>query len=170
MDKELFVAKFRFNQSFHLIAAEDFLKALFSSPTFHSRMPSFSSGKVESINYKTMSSSVLNLSYFDFLEQLEMVNGHTGRLCGAPDEWVGGIQCSTKLRLALLWEDDENYAELHEDKYQNEFIFRLFAWLVVGGSMCQFDDEVTDYLAQTKNLYKDLIAVAKDQESGEIKT
>jgi hypothetical protein len=36
--------------------------------------------------------------------------------------------------------------------------------------MCQFDDDVTEYLAQTKNLYKDLIAVAKDQETGEIKT
>lgn len=36
--------------------------------------------------------------------------------------------------------------------------------------MNQFDDDVTEYLSLTKNLYKDLIAVAKDQETGEVKT
>ena len=36
--------------------------------------------------------------------------------------------------------------------------------------MCQYDEEVTEYHTQTKNLYKDLVSVAKDQETGEIKT
>jgi len=34
-----------------------------------------------------------------------------------------------------LWEDDENYEEVHQDKYQNEFIFNLFQFLILGGSM-----------------------------------
>ena len=170
LDKELYVSKFRFNQSFHLISAEEFLKALMNSSAFQSRMPSFSYGKIEHLNFKAMSCNVLNMSYFDFLEQLDLVNTHTGQLKGAPDEWVDGIQCSTKLRLAMLWEEDENYCEIQQDKYQNEFIFKLFQLLIVGGPMCQYDDDVTEYLTQTKNLYKDLVTVAKDQETGEIKS
>ena len=36
--------------------------------------------------------------------------------------------------------------------------------------MCQFDDTVTDYLTCTKELYKDLVVVAKDQDTAEIKS
>ena len=98
------------------------------------------------------------------------MHGETGSIRGAPDEWVDGIQCSNKLRLALLWEDDENYEEVHQEKYQNEFIFNLFQFLILGGSMNQYDDDVTEYLTETKNLYKDLVTVAKDQETGDVKT
>lgn len=35
--------------------------------------------------------------------------------------------------------------------------------------MCQFDDSITEYLESTKELYKDLIAVAKDPDTNEIK-
>ena len=35
--------------------------------------------------------------------------------------------------------------------------------------MCQYEDLATDYLDITKNLYKDLVSVGKDPDSGEIK-
>lgn len=35
--------------------------------------------------------------------------------------------------------------------------------------MCQYEDLATDYLNITKHLYKDLVSVGKDQDSGEIK-
>ncbi len=35
--------------------------------------------------------------------------------------------------------------------------------------MCQFDDSITQYLESTKQCYKDLVAVAKDPDSQEIK-
>ena len=53
--------------------------------------------------------------------------------------------------------------ELQEDKIQNEFIFKLFQMLVIGGSICQYEDNVEEYLDVLKNLYKDLVTVAKDQ-------
>lgn len=114
---DLFVRKFRFNQSFHLISAEDFLKALLCSPAFQSRLPAYDNGKIEKVASKHISCGVLNLSYFDFLEELNIVNGNNGHIRGAPDEWVDGIQCSNRLRLGLLWEDDENFEELQQDKY-----------------------------------------------------
>ena len=47
-------------------------------------------------------------------------------------------------------------------------MFNLFKWLVLGGGMCQYDDNIAPYLEVTKSCYKDLINVAKDPDSGEI--
>ena len=41
--------------------------------------------------------------------------------------------------------------------------------IVIGGSICQFDDNAKEYLEVIKGLYKDLVTVAKDQDTGDIK-
>ena len=74
-----------------MIAAEDFLRALLNSVTVQNRLPAFSFGKVEDIQFKQVGCNVLNLSYFDFLEELDIVNPHSGNIKGCPDEWVDGI-------------------------------------------------------------------------------
>ena len=56
----------------------------------------------------------------------------------------------------LLMEDSDDY-DLYNDGERDEFLFRLFKHLSLGGSICQFEDEVTPYLNMTKQLYKDLI-------------
>ena len=66
-------------------------------------------------------------------------------------------------------EEDENFLELQEEKYQNEFIFKVFQFITLGGGCCQFERDVSEYLQATKDLYKDLICVAKDEETNEIK-
>ena len=66
------------------------------------------------------------MTYFDFIEDLGFVPKGSSNLVGAMDEYVDGIQCSDRLRHALIYEEDENYMEMQEDKYQNEFIFRVF--------------------------------------------
>ena len=53
--------------------------------------------------------------------------------------------------------------------YKNEFIFKLFQHILIGGPICQHSDNVTEYYDIVKMLYKDLVAVAKDTESNEIK-
>ena len=82
-----------------------------------------------------MNCTVLNLAYFDFLKTLEdpIVNEFTGTINGAMDEWIEGVQCSDRLRLALMFDEDDNYCELQEDKYQLEFIFKVFSFIAVGG-------------------------------------
>ena len=80
-----------------------------------------------------------------------------------------GIALGNRLRKALLWEDSEYYSELQDEKLQNEFIFKLFQMLVIGGSINQYDDNCKEYLDVLKGIYKDLITVAKDPETGEIK-
>ena len=41
--------------------------------------------------------------------------------------------------------------------------------VAIGGSICQYEDNLKEYLNIIKNLYKNLAKVAKDQETGDIK-
>ena len=92
-----------------------------------------------------------------------------GHIKGDFDEYHEGIQLSNRLRKALLWEESEYFTELQEDRIQNEFIFKLFQMLVIGGSINQYDDNLKEYLDVLKGVYKGLVTVAKDPDSGEIR-
>jgi hypothetical protein len=107
------MAKYRFNQTFRLIAAEDFIKDLLNDKQVQASFaPLHGCGPIDDAKYQQQSCEVLNMSYFDFLEELDIVNAHTGNIRGCMDEWFEGMQLADKLRQALLWEDDENYEEL----------------------------------------------------------
>ena len=67
------------------------------------------------------------------------------------------------------YEDFEAYDQIHDDKYQKEFIFKLLQVLALGGGCCQQEDNIAEYLTVVKQLYKDLVVVAKDQETQDIK-
>lgn len=56
----------------------------------------------------------------------------------------------------LLDEESEEY-NLYSEEKRNEFVFRIFQMLVLGGILCQFEDTLEPYLDVTKNIYKDLI-------------
>ena len=50
-------------------------------------------------------------------------------------------------------EESEYYCHFN-DEMRNEFLFHIFKRLVVGGSLCQFEDYIDDYLEMTKKFYK----------------
>ena len=56
----------------------------------------------------------------------------------------------------LLLDDSENY-DIFSDAEREEFLFRLFKHLCLGGEVCQYEDNVQPYLDLTKLLYKDLV-------------
>lgn len=80
---------------------------------------------------------------------------------------VDDIEITDKIREAVLDEESEGYLDFTEDD-RNTFLWRIFWHLVIGGSMCQYDDDTTQYLAITKSLYKDLVSVKKSEETGEL--
>jgi len=41
--------------------------------------------------------------------------------------------------------------------------------VAIGGSMCQYEENMKAYLDVIKKLYKDLVTVAKDSETGEVR-
>ena len=56
----------------------------------------------------------------------------------------------------LLLEESDHYC-LYSDSEKEEFLFRLFQHLCLGGQVCQYEDMVDPYLNITKQMYKDLI-------------
>ena len=105
--------KFRYNQVFHPVGADVFLKALLNSPPAREAVPALAAlGEVTDLSFKQMTCSVVNMSYFDFLEELRIVNPNSSSINGCMAEWVHGIECGDKLRTGLLFEEDENYEEL----------------------------------------------------------
>lgn len=60
----------------------------------------------------------------------------------------------------LLDEESEEY-NLYSREERNEFVFRIFQMLVLGGILCQFEDALEPYLDVTKSIYKDLVRLLK---------
>lgn len=45
---------------------------------------------------------------------------------------------------------------------------KVFQFLVIGGSLNQYEDKLTPYIEWTKKIYKSLVSVRKKPESSEI--
>ena len=56
----------------------------------------------------------------------------------------------------LLIDDSDNYC-LYSDSERDEFLFRIFFHICLGGRFNQYEDELQPYLDVTKQVYKDLI-------------
>jgi hypothetical protein len=77
------LGKFRFNKTFHLIGAEEFLKDMLNSTEVPKQFrPLNGLGTVSDIKFTQMNCNVLNMSYFDIFETLNLT-GINGALRGA---------------------------------------------------------------------------------------
>lgn len=56
----------------------------------------------------------------------------------------------------LVDKECEEYS-LYSNDERNEFIFKIFQMLVLGGEYCQYEDDLQPYLDCTKRIYKDLV-------------
>ena len=101
------MAKYRFNQNFHLIGADDFLKNMLNDKeilnTFEPLREIIS---CTGVKYKKLSSEVVNMSYFEFLKEKNIVMGD-GEIKQELEEVYEGISLGNRLRKALLWEECE---------------------------------------------------------------
>ena len=79
-----------------------------------------------------------------------------GQIRKCLDEYYENVVISDELRKVLLLEESENY-DIYSDKERNEFIFRLFKHVAIGGEVCQYEDIIQPYIDVTKSIYKDLI-------------
>jgi len=59
----------------------------------------------------------------------------------------------------FLTPEESDSAELFAPEEKEEFLYLIFKHLVLGGSLCQFEDYIHPYLESTKGLYKDLVSV-----------
>jgi hypothetical protein len=66
------------------------------------------------------------------------------------------IMITDELRKLLLIFDSPHYS-IFSIEDRNEFIFRIFKSICLGGDVCQFEDLIIEYLNVLKKIYKDLI-------------
>jgi len=77
------------------------------------------------------------MAFFDIFQELGLVT-ESGDIRQNYEERLDGIILQDRIRQAVLWEDTEDfdaYDTLHKDKYQKEFIFKLFMHIQIGGSV-----------------------------------
>lgn len=80
--------------------------------------------------------------------------GHYINKC--PDHHVRGMWLSDCLQVALLDEDSEEY-EVFTQEDRKELLFQVIKLLVLGGEICQYEDEWDTYEPVITSLYRDLI-------------
>ncbi|KAK3739647.1 hypothetical protein RRG08_010147, partial [Elysia crispata] len=122
--------------------------------------------KAERVEVKVIPCTVLSMAFFDKLFEGEIAR-ESGEIKKCFDEFMNEFTISDNLRQMLLNEDSDVYCEFSE-REREEFLFRVFSHLCLGGRLCQFEDNVNPYLEVTKAVYKDLISVQKNPETKEL--
>ncbi|XP_038617885.1 cilia- and flagella-associated protein 300 [Tachyglossus aculeatus] len=166
------IQAFGFDQNFQAYRKDDFVMAFFRDPNViaNLKLLSESSGQwitlgtdVKKIEAITVPCTQVSMSFFDRLYSEEIVRD-SGHIVKCLDDFYDCFVISDELRKVLLLEDSENY-EIFSQLEREEFLYRLFKHLCLGGVLCQFEDILGPYLETTKSIYKDLVSVQKDRES-----
>lgn len=164
---------FTMDQPFHPYQKQQLLDDFFSNPTVIKNLLVMNDknewkplgvapAKVEG-SFVPCSTTTMDL--FNRLENGDILR-EGGHVNGCLDEFVGEMQISDELRkLMLSFVDDRiesDHADIFSSSEQEEFILKLFGHICLGGSLCQYEDNIEAYLEVTKRLYKEMISVVKD--------
>ncbi|XP_046326576.2 cilia- and flagella-associated protein 300-like [Haliotis rufescens] len=165
---------YSFDQPFQAYQKERFVQDFMNDPEILSTLQTVSATcrwspvgiPAKSVKVKAVPCSVLSMSFFDRLYENNIAreNGHLHKCL---DEFYEDFTIADELRKVLLLEDSDNY-DTFSDADRDEFLFRLFKHVCLGGKLCQYEDMVDKYLEFTKTLYKDLISVQKNPETKEL--
>merc|ERR1712159_483721 len=166
LDENSHVAKFRFDQKFESFNAEQFVRDFFSDPTVQAHLQiatrhgmTRGPGTPSGVRLTKLSTTATNLEFFDLLKDEGLPGGsivrEDGRISGCFEDWEEGVCIQDRLRMAMCKRDTEEWDAIPEHMRQ-ELLFGLFRHLVLGGSMCQWEDNIETYMESTKLLYKDL--------------
>ena len=174
LSQNMELVKFRFNTSFELKDLQRFLKDLFNDPIVKKNFPPLTlvvlpdeHKEIENFKYKVLHTQATNMDLFDPLYENDIVTLDTGYIHQDYDQYVEDITVSDKLKQSLLIEDSEPYGIFSQDQ-RDEFLFHIFKRIVVGGSLCQYEERIEPYLEMTKDFYKDIVSAAKEPETGKI--
>ena len=174
LSQNMELVKFRFNTSFELQDLQRFLKDLFNDPIVRKNFPPLTSvilpdeqKEIENFKYKVLNTRATNMDIFDTLYENDIVTLETGYIHQDYDVYVEDITVSDKLKQAMLVEDSEAYSVFSQDQ-RDEFLFHIFKRIVVGGSLCQYENTIEPYLVMTKAFYKDIVSAAKEPETNKI--
>jgi hypothetical protein len=152
--------KFRFNINFDLKDLEKFLRDLMNDKTIRKNFEPLNHVvsndeermHIEKIKYFKLGTKSTNTDLLNPMYENGICT-RDGYIKKDYEDYYEEILIPDKLKQALLLEDSENYCIFNEEA-RSEFLFHIFKRLVIGGSLCQYDDYVSDYLQLTKLFYK----------------
>jgi hypothetical protein len=113
------------------------------------------------ISVDELKCTVLNMNFFDALKHDNEIVTETDVVRGCMDETFEGITVQDKLREMLINPDSENGC-VYSEAQKSELIYHLLKLVVVGGAMCQAEDNFSEWREAVKKLYKDMVTVSKN--------
>lgn len=173
LDKWAYAQRYRFAGPWNDREAGEFLTSFLNSSAAqgHVRVATKQSlvplrGRVEDIKYSALRTTVTNMNFFDRLttEGIVRASGSINRMF---EEDFDDVTVSDHLREMLVNEDSE-HAYVYADEEKEEFLFHLLKLLAVGGTMMQYEDDVSPYLDCAKGIYKDFLTVYRNSGSGRV--
>ncbi|XP_072156873.1 cilia- and flagella-associated protein 300 [Bemisia tabaci] len=174
MKGNLRIQHYCFNEPFQLYQKEDLVNSFFRDPDVINTLevePSIVLGRSCSrVEWSPVPCNVVSMNFFDKI--FDPQNNITFddkkkdvRTCEYSE--VDGFVITDNLRMMLLDEEADLY-QLYSKTDREQFLFRLFKHLCLGGLWCQYEDSLQPYLDVTKCLYKNLLSAEKEESSGQI--
>jgi hypothetical protein len=154
MQGNMKLIKFGYDQYFKPFQIESFLLDFFNDEQVQKYAKGSRLGNVSKVLHSELEHNVTSLSFFDVLKP-DIVRSN-GSIVKCLDEYFDSFVVSDQLRKCLLMEDEDVYSKF-SDTDRKEFIFHVFKSLCLGGTCCQFEDDLQPYLDMTKKIYKDMI-------------
>lgn len=114
---------------------------------------------VESIEFDTLTTNVTGRTFWKKLwsgpvKLVRDVGAHPIQKC--IDRKINGVWVSDLLQTALIDDESEEY-EVFTENDRNELIFHVMKALVLGGEICQYEDNWDVYEPIITSLYRDLV-------------
>ena len=110
----------------------------------------------------------MSMTFFDRLTSEESnVATSSGSIRGCFTDYIDEIEIDNLIR-DLLVNPDSEHAGMYSEAERDEFLFRIFKILVIGGTMCQPETILEYYLSITKSIYKDIVTVFKNEKDGQV--
>lgn len=179
--------QFQFDRPFTRSHIHDFLRSLFNSDAFRAefRLGDGRGGTstfwgpsvVRQVDYSSLTSTSTNLDLLDdTICNDDIVRKETGRISGMADVYLpGGVTVGDRLRGLFMLDPEEHPQLSHPEDYdavtpevRNEFLWHVLWRVVAGGAMNQWDDNFSVYKNVVRDLYRDMISVARDPNTGEL--
>eukprot|EP00730_Choanoeca_flexa_P018763 TRINITY_DN9143_c0_g1_i1.p1 TRINITY_DN9143_c0_g1~~TRINITY_DN9143_c0_g1_i1.p1 ORF type:complete len:223 (+),score=33.24 TRINITY_DN9143_c0_g1_i1:225-893(+) len=161
---------YTFDQPFHSYDVEQLVKDFIKDPNVQASLPvlatvngswtTLSAAKPDKVNRRSIASTALSMAFFDRLYEKGVLRPN-GAIKGCIPEWVEGYEINSEL-LKTMWMEESEHYDIFDQEERDELIFKLFAHLVYGGPLNQYEDNIGPYFDITRDLYKDLVSVAKD--------
>ncbi|XP_056302836.1 cilia- and flagella-associated protein 300 [Danio aesculapii] len=161
---------FNFDQSFQPYRSNDFVWNFFQDPCVKNNLKVLDHsgswtllGDITHVNVEVVPCTKVSVDIFDPIYSNGILHP-SGHIVKCYHEIYPDFD---ELRMLLL-EADSEHDHIISPSDRQEFLFRLFKHMVLGGELCQYEDVIDPYIETVKIMYKDLVSVQKDTDTKEI--